>query len=273
MERKNESIYALDNFVKKVGIPEILLCDNDATTEGWSEWKKRVRKVSIDPRYTEPYSPFQNKAELDIRELMQMLRRFQAKTRSSRRLWNYLVHLCPRIRSFVAGTHPDLQGRCAFEHVHGWTPGISLYVMHGWYEVVSFLNHDNKRKLACWLGLAEDYGGGDAASLLPKSAKPIVRSTFRSLSRKERADWKDEIEELLRSIEDIEDKIGDKRSNEEVAGELGDGQLPLIEAFGDWNDASDDGVDNIGHLCRSDADEYTSEVFDQYLTAEIVTDR
>jgi hypothetical protein len=37
LERENESIYALDNFIKKVGIPEVLLCDNDATMEGWSE--------------------------------------------------------------------------------------------------------------------------------------------------------------------------------------------------------------------------------------------
>jgi hypothetical protein len=46
--------------------------------------------------------------------------------------------------------------------------------MHGWYEVVAFLDNDNERKLACWLGPAEDYGGGDAVFLLPKSAKPIV---------------------------------------------------------------------------------------------------
>jgi hypothetical protein len=59
IERKNESIYALDDFVKKVGIPETLLCDNDATMEGWGEWKKRIRKYSIDPKYTKPYSPFQ----------------------------------------------------------------------------------------------------------------------------------------------------------------------------------------------------------------------
>ena len=84
MERKNESIYALDDFVKKVGIPETLLCDNDATMEGWRKWKKRIRKYSIDPKYTEPYSPFQNKAELDIRELKRMVRRFQDKTRSPR---------------------------------------------------------------------------------------------------------------------------------------------------------------------------------------------
>jgi hypothetical protein len=84
--RKNESIYALDDFVKKVGIPETLLCDNDATMEGWSEWKKRIRKYSISLMYTEPYTPFQNKAELNIRELKRMAGRFQDKARSPRRL-------------------------------------------------------------------------------------------------------------------------------------------------------------------------------------------
>ena len=266
MERKNESIYALDDFVKKVGIPEVLLCDNDTTMEGWNEWKRRIRKYAIEPKYTEPYSPFQNKAELDIRELKRMVRRFQDKTRSPRRLWNYLVHLCARIRSFMAGSHPDLFGRCAFEQVHGWTPDISLYVMHGWYEVVSNLDNDNERKLGCWLGPAEDYGGGDAVFLLPKSARPIVRSTFWALTPEERTDRKEEIEELLKSINE---KIGDKKTNEEVADELGPDQFPLVDVFGDWNDASGGDDD----LRRSDADEYTPEAFDQYLTAEIVTDR
>ena len=169
-----ESIHALNNFVKKIGIPEMLLCDNDTTMDGWGEWKKRVRKYSIDPKYTKPYSPFQNKAELDIRELKRMVRPFQDEFKSPKQLWNYLVHLCARIRSFVTGSHPDLHRRSAFEQIHGWTPDISLYVMHGWYEIVAYLDNNNERKLACWLGPAEDFGGGDAVFLLPKSAKPIV---------------------------------------------------------------------------------------------------
>jgi hypothetical protein len=134
--------------------------------EGWGEWKKtRIRKYSIEPKYTEPYSPFQNKAEWDIRQLKRMIRRFRDKMRSPKRLWKYLVSLCARIRSLVAGVHPDLQGRCAFEHVYGWTPDILLYVMHAWCDVVSFLNHDNERKLACWLGPEDDYGGQRCVSL------------------------------------------------------------------------------------------------------------
>ena len=266
MERKNESIYALDDFVKKVGIPEVLLCDNDATMEGWSEWKKRIRKYSIDPKYTEPYSPFQNKAELDIRELKRMVRRFQDRTQSPKRLWNYLVNLCTRIRSFVSGSHPGLQGRSAFEQVHGWTPYISLYVMHGWYDVVSYLDSDNERKLACWLGPAEDYGGGDAVFLLPKTAKPIVRSTVWSLTPDERIDKKEEIEDLLQSIHE---KIGDDRTNDEVFAELGNDTLPQVDLFGDVDDATQGDFEGN----RADAEEYTPETFDAYLSAQIVTDR
>ncbi|KAI2497802.1 Reverse transcriptase (RNA-dependent DNA polymerase) [Fragilaria crotonensis] len=264
MERKNESIYALDDFVKKVGIPETLLCDNDPTMEGWKEWKKRIRRYSIDPKYTEPYSPFQNKAELDIRELKRMIRRFQDKTKSPRRLWDYLANLCARLRSFMAGSHPDLNGRSAFEQVHGWTPDISLYVMHGWYDVVAFLDNDNERKLACWLGPAEDYGGGDAVFLLPKSAKPLVRSTVWSLTPEEKVDKCGEIEELLNSINS---KIGNDRSNEEVFAEIGDNVLPQVDLFQD--DVDDDAAPQL----RADADEYTPEAFDRYLNAQIVTDR
>jgi hypothetical protein len=250
MDRKNESIYALDDFVKKVGIPETLLCDNNTTMEGWREWKKRIQKYSNDPKYTEPHSPFQNKAELDIRELKRLVRRLQDKTRSPRRLWNYLVTLCARIRSFVAGSHPDLNGRSAFDQVYGWTPDVSLYIMHGWYEVVSFLDNDNDRKLACWLGPAEDYGGGDAMFLLPKSAKPIVRSTVWSLTPEERADKREEIESLLKWIDE---KIGNDRTNKEVFAELGDDALPQVEIPGDVNEAVGDEAIQL----QTDTDEYT----------------
>ena len=249
MERKNESIYALDDFVKKVGIPETLLCDNDTTMQGWREWKKRIRKYSIDPKYTEPQSPFQNKAELDVRELKRMVRRLQDRTRSPRRLWNYLLNLCARIRSFVAGSHPDLNGRSAFEQVHGWTPDISLYNMHGWYDVVAFLDNNNERKLACWLGPAEDYGGGDAVFLLPKSAKPIVRSTVWSLTPEEKVDKREEIEEMLKTIDA---KIGNDRTNDEVFAELGEDIFPQVEILGDVNDADEGEATQL----RADADEY-----------------
>jgi hypothetical protein len=144
------------------------------------------------------------------------------------------VTLCTRIRSSVAGSHPDLNGRSAFKQENGWTPDISLYIMHGWYEVVSFIDSDNDRKLACWLGPAEDYGDGDAVFLLPKSAKPVVRSTVWSLTPEEKADKREEIESLLKSIDET---IGNDRTNDEVFAELGDDAIPQVEILGDVNEA------------------------------------
>jgi hypothetical protein len=37
MKWKNELIYILDDCVKKVRIPGVLLCDKDLTIEGWNE--------------------------------------------------------------------------------------------------------------------------------------------------------------------------------------------------------------------------------------------
>jgi hypothetical protein len=136
----------------------------------------------------------------------------------------------------ISGSHPDLQRRSAFEQVHGWTPDRSLYVMQGWYDIVSYLDNNNERKLACWLGPAEDYGGGDAVFLLPKSAKPIVRSTVWSLTPDKRVDMEEEIEFLLQSIQE---KIGNDRTNEEVFAELGNNTLPQVDLFGDVDDATD----------------------------------
>ncbi len=54
---------------------------------------------------------------------------------------------------------------------------------------------------------------GDAVFLLQSSARPIVRSAFGSLTPDERADKREEIAELLESINE---KIGDIKTNEEI---------------------------------------------------------
>ena len=138
--------------------------------------------------------------------------------------------------------------------------------MHGWYDVVAFLDNNNERKLACWLGPAEDFGGGDAVFLLPKSAKPIVRSTVWSLTPEEKVDKREEIEEMLKTIDA---KIGNDRTNDEVFAELGEDIFPQVEILGDVNDADEGEATQL----RADADEYTPEAFDKYLNAQIVTDR
>ena len=75
-----------------------------------------------------------------------------------------------------------------------WTPDISTFVRHELVELVGYLEDNQETKLACWLGLAEEYGGGDFAFLLPsKSGRPIVQSAVLECKQRqgvdERVNW------------------------------------------------------------------------------------
>ena len=111
---------------------------------------------------------------------------------------------------------------------------------------------------------------GESSSPPTKSRSPDYQKHVLGLNNNERADRKDEIEEMLKSINE---NIGEKRSDEEVAIELGDEQFPRAENSGDWNDAFENDEVEENDFQRSDADDYTPEAFDQYLSAEIVADR
>jgi len=192
------------------------------------------------------------------------------RSRSPKRLWNYLGKLCSAYRRLTATGHPSLQGRNNHELVHGWTFDISAYVMHEWYEVVQFRDHDGETKLACWLGPAEDTGGGDAAWLLPSTARPTVRSTFWSLTTTERTDKADEIKSLL---DDINSKIGDEISQADVDPAIGT-IMPDPQAFDLFINGDGQEIIHIDDdLKVPDSDDYTPEALDRYLSAEVMINR
>jgi hypothetical protein len=109
---------------------------------------------------------------------------------------------------------------------------------------------------------AEDFGGGVAAFLLSKLARPIVRSTLWSLTPNKRADRRDEIRELL---DLINEKICDNRSNEEVVEALGDHWFAMLDIFRDDNDAN---IYVDTSLRCSEADEYTPKAFDKFFIGQ-----
>jgi hypothetical protein len=83
----------------------------------------------------------------------------------------------------------------------------------------------------------------------------------------EKANKPDDIEELLSLIED---KIGNDRTNDGVFAQLGhDMMLPHVDLSGGANDANEGETTQF----RANADEYTPEAFDNYLNAQIVTNR
>lgn len=176
LESKADAYLSLSSFIKQHGITENLVVDGDPTM-AYKDWKRTVREYRINQTTTEPYSPWQNKAELDVREIKRAIRRFKRRTNSPRQLWCYLGELVATLRGFTAYDSPKLQGRCASEHAFGITPDISPWVQHSWYDNVWYRDQDGENKIGKWLGPAIGIGGGDCYWILPKSARPIARST------------------------------------------------------------------------------------------------
>ena len=173
-------------------------------------------------KWTEPHSPWQNRAELDVREAKRGIRRFNKKVGSPWRLWCFLGELVCKLRSFTTYDSPLLQGRCAAESALGYTPDISPWVQHAWYEDVWYRDVDKIDKLGLWLGAATRHGGGDAFWILGKSCKPTVRSTVWSVTVKEKQTL--EVQSLSEELHaSVKSKIGDNHTDDdEVNQELED---------------------------------------------------
>jgi len=179
-----------------------------------------------------------------------------------------------KLRGFTAYDSPYLGGRCAAEAILGYTPDISVYVQHGWYEVVWYRDADGLDKVAYWIGVAEDHGGGDAFWLLPRSGIPIVRSTVWSITVNEHESAR--TKELVSSLQQsVESKIGDNKSDEEVLDDIGIAMNLPVDVQGLFGDDDDDDEWALEKdLIRpATEDDYTPEAFDKYLSAEVLLPR
>ena len=111
-------------------------------------------------------------------------------------------------------------GRTGFELVKGYTPDISLYLAHDWYDYVWWLDlQDKSWKLGRWLGPAGlQFGGGDCHFVITSAAKVHVTNATSAMDRN---DSKRLSDEFLLMDKEIWSKIGDpvKEVNIWVDGE------------------------------------------------------
>ena len=161
MKSKGECSAALDLFLHEVGIPSEM--HTDAARElVQGEWYKKCRKFSIPMTQSEPYSHWQNPAELAIKYLKSGMRRMMQKTNTPIRLWDYCMVYMAEIRSLTVSNLYSLGGRTPFEHVKHYTPNISEYLIFSWYDWVWFHHPipSQKQQLGRFCGVAHDIGQG-----------------------------------------------------------------------------------------------------------------
>jgi hypothetical protein len=176
--------------IHNVGVMKDLTVDGAGeVNDRGSEWGKIVKEFRINQRTTEPHSPWQNRAEAEIKELKKGIRRATRRAGSPYRLWDYCGEWVSAIRRFTAHEIPSLEGRVPAESIEGNTPDISEYAQFDWYQYVWF--HDAEsfpqdiRKLGRWIGVAHDVGAALTSWILPPSCRPVTRTTVSPLTEEE----------------------------------------------------------------------------------------
>ena len=258
---------SLNYFVQNYGVMEHLVVNNDRTM-AFTEWRKAVHEYRINHKTTEPYPSWQNRAELDVREIKRSIRRFKKRSGSLKSLWCFLGVLVAALQGFTAYDVPKLQGRCATVQALRYTPNISPWIQHEWYEDVWYHGADGESKIGKWLGLAAGIGRGDCYWILPSSCRPIAGSTVWGLTSEDRVGVA-----VRRSTEElnaaIDSKIGDGLQDVAADNEI-DLLLPvnadLLEDLDNNEVAESDAL-------QTEMDDYTPETFDGYLTASVMLPR
>lgn len=118
MQRKSQAPDTLINFMQEIGIPSDLHSD-DAKELFQGRMKELMWKFWIKGSQSEPYSPWQVRAELCIREIKAAVRHSMAKSGAPKRLWDCCTKYQCELHNLIAHPHFKFQGRTPFEVVVG----------------------------------------------------------------------------------------------------------------------------------------------------------
>jgi hypothetical protein len=176
MKLRSQAHSTLSQFIHEVGIPSAILSD-DALELMKGKFKDLCKEFHTPCNYTEPYSPWQNRAEGSIRELNRHTRRKMAANKVPQKLWDFCAKWLSDVRNKTASSRFALGGRTRYEAIHGHTPDFSSIVAFSFYEPVWYYDQiaeypEPKRKLVRWLGEAYNVGQAMCYWVLPKTGIP-----------------------------------------------------------------------------------------------------
>ena len=154
------------------------------------DFRRKCREARCHIRSTEPYSPWSNAAEGEIRELKKEVGRDMVRSHSPKRLWDDCIERRALIRSHTALNRFELQGEVPETVKSGTTADISALCELGWYEWIKFRDTEpsfpeDKEVLGRYLGPALDVGPAMTAKILKANGERVYRSTYRPLTEDE----------------------------------------------------------------------------------------
>jgi len=188
MKKKSDAGSALLELLQDIGIPSALHTDG-AKELNQGKWKSVCEEFGIKQTLTEPYSPWQNRAEINIREAKKSVQRLMSRTNTPKALWDYCACYIADLTCYTANDIYVLHGRTPHEVVTGNTPDITEYTEFSWYEHVFVYDDlpfpDTKRNIARWLGVAHRVGQALCYWLLNSSGQVVARTTVQKIMDEE----------------------------------------------------------------------------------------
>ena len=261
----------LTTFIHKDGIPQELVSDN-APAEHKGEWGKVANHHRMKLTQTIPGSPWQNRAEHSIKELKVAIRRTMRRRRAPRRLWCYCGEWVSAIRRLTASSNPKMEGRTPEERVQGSTPDITAHALFDWYSPVWYWDPVptfpfQKKCLGYWIGIEDCSVDVMAYRILNPKGNVVIRKSVWAVTNDEAKDPQTAMS-LAQLEADVRDKLGDQLKDEELDPELETGyDIPPDYLF---DDPEPNAEPEAPHLTKPEADEYTPEAHDNYLTAKVL---
>jgi hypothetical protein len=263
MSSKSDVADTLLAFIQEVCIPSAIHSD-DAKEITQGRFKKLCSEYEIPTSTTEPYSPWQNRAECGIRKLKRHVHRKMKSRNVPQQLWDFCCKWSCDVKSKTSGTAFQLEGRTPYEAILGDTPDISSLIDYDFYEPVWYYCETNtfpepKRLLARWLGEAHKVGQAMCYYILPASGIPVACSTVQPVSPEERT-----IEEIQQELAALDNAIHSK---------LGE---PIKEDLPDYFNPDGDIPDHLTpqfdpvEESVPEADDWDPESFDKYISAQIL---
>ena len=180
MKSKADAWNPLNDFCTQYGVPNPLVSDNAGQETESHDWKQVIKKFLIEQRTTEPHSPWQDKAESEIKELKKHHRRTMNLRRVPEVLWDYSMEYASSIRQLMARSNHEW--RTPFEWMTGDTPDICEYIDFTFHGLVKFWEPGEGEKLGRWLGVARNIEQAMVYYILKENIQVVAQSTVRNLN-------------------------------------------------------------------------------------------
>ena len=192
MEKEADAYLTLDELFRNVGIPRQIHCDNSKHQTS-KAWKKRISEAQTFQTTTEPHSPFQNRAELEIGKFKFKVGTTMVQRRIPHRLWDFIARYVCDLHN-LSSCH-TLENRSPKEKLTGSTPDISEYTTFAIYEPCYYFDSEEgfpegKERTGRWLGVSHKVGSGMCYWVIKRNGEVISRTSVRPVSDEDKGSEK-----------------------------------------------------------------------------------